>query len=318
MAAKAKPIEDEEDDLPGDPEPKTVPKKKPAPAPVAVEEDEPEEKPPAPKKHVHNSRLVDLAIHFGYSQAEMDNTPSDTLRQEIQLLQSTVASQRPAPEPKKPDVEPVDEDEAYLAELEANPEVDPKHAKFLKRQVVARKAAEAKAAKIDQIEQVQISRTQRDNTDMVERAMAALPKRFQKIIGTDAYADMPEGAEKQRKFAIFQMAKIDFTKDSARTIDKKIATAAATLYAGEEELEEEPDTTTSSFDTPPKKKAPPKDPESGRFTAEDFERGHVAKPRKTVGAAPILNGPQAVRRWKNETGFSGDADDGESNDLPGE
>lgn len=311
--------EDDTLDLPGD-EPKTKPAPEPKKkAPVAVEEPEPV----AQKKQVqpHPQRLVDAALYYGFSQADIDSTPSAELRQDIQIIQAATAGNTPKPaEPKTPTPEPVDEDDAYLDSIAANPEVDPKYVKLLRnlKSKAEAKDVREKIAKIDQLEQAQVSRTNRDNTDMVEGAMAALPKRFEKIIGTEAYGDMPEGAEKQRKFAIYQMAKIDFAKDSKRSIEKKIAAAAATLYPGAEE-EDEPEVGGSTFDTPPKKKAPPKDPESGRFTSDDFEKGHVAKPsgRKTVGATS-LNGPQAVRRWKIDSGFASEADDGESDDLPGE
>ena len=316
------PVEEEDDtnDLPGD-----EPKKKPDPepkkkAPVAVEEPE-----PAPvKKQVqqHPQRLVDAAIHYGFSQADIDSTPSAELRQDIQIVQAAMASNTPkAAEPKTPTPEPVDEDDAYLDSIAANPEVDPKYVKLLRnlKSKAEAKDVREKLAKVDQLEQAHVSRTNRDNTDMVESAMAALPKRYQKIIGTEPYGDMPEGAEKQRKFAIYQMAKIDFQKDSKRSIEKKIAAAAATLYPGAEKEEEDDPEPVSAFDTPPKKKAPQKDPETGRFTADDFEKGHLAKSsgRKTVGATS-LNGPQAVRRWKNDSGFATEADDGEDQDLPGE
>mgnify|MGYP001599509860 CR=1 FL=1 len=150
MAGKTKPHD--EDELPDDaPNPKA--KQKPATKPAPIEDDEPEPEPV--KKPAHSQQLVNLALNLGFSQADIDATSSAELRQEIKLLQTEI-NRQPAPKaaPKKPDAAPVaDEDEAFLAKLEANADIDPDYVKFMKRQMAKTKAAEEKASKVTEFEQ---------------------------------------------------------------------------------------------------------------------------------------------------------------------
>jgi len=300
MAGKVKAIEDD-DDLPGSPEPKASAKKKPSPAPV--EEDEPEEKPAPPKKHSHNSRLVDLAVHFGYSQAEMDSTPSDTLRQEIQLLQATVAANRPAPAPEKKVVETVDEEEEYLASLEANPEVDPKHAKFLRQLKLKADKSDQKELreKLTAMEERDKQRDIRQHVERIDNAFTSLGKKYEPIIGTGSMYDLTDPGERGWRAEIAKEAKIG-PDDSQKSINTKIAAAAAKLAAKKVKVDDEDEPENPYEEEPIKKKTPAKDPESGRFTAEDFERGVISKPSGKKGEAENLSAVEQTRQHLRKNG----------------
>lgn len=298
MAGKVKPAV-EDDDLPGE-APK--PKKKPA-APIVEEPDE--SPPPAPKKHAHSQRLTELALHLGYSQSEIEQTPDEALRQELALIQTEIGrnvAPPPAPESKKAVEEPADPDEAYLAELESNSEVDPKHVAFLKRQVAARKAAEAKAAKVDQFEEKEKYREERQAQDSVDFAFAALGKKYEKLVGAGDMAEITDPGEKGWRFAIYQAAKIDFKKDSQRAINRKVAEAAAKLAASKVK-DDEPgeDEEVNAYDKPPKR-APAKDPETGRFTTDDFEGGKVAKPSGKKNTPAEMDAVEATRQLLRANG----------------
>src|ERR1700727_1249838 len=139
----------EDDDLPGDSTPEPTTKKKPT---------EPVEERAAPRKHQHTQRLVSIATELGFSQADLDNHPSETIWEEVHRIQTLQAEQSKAKQlalekPKTP-VEEVDEDEAYIAELEKDPEVSPKFAKLLRKLKAGsdNKEVKEKLDKLDAIE----------------------------------------------------------------------------------------------------------------------------------------------------------------------
>lgn len=276
---------DEDEELPdadkATPEPKE-PKKKPVVEKVAAET-------PAPTKHVHSQHLVNLALHYGFSQADIDSTSPADLRHDVQMTQAAIAGSKPAAEPVKaaPTVE-VDEDEEYLAEVDANPDVDPKFKKFLRS---LKKKADAKDTKdvrenLAKLEERDVKRERERTFDMIDVGFGALGEKFQHLIGVGDRGEISDPGERGWRGAILDKADIK-AGDNQRTISKKMQAAAAVVAAGKIKADDndEPESLNAYADSPkPKKQAPPKDPATGRFTAEDFERGKLTKPGKKIAA----------------------------------
>lgn len=305
--------EETDDDLPGD----ETPPKKPAAKPKPKSTPEPAPQEPAPKKHVHTQRLVNIAAEMGFSQADLDNHPSDVIWEEIHRLNTLAAEQEkarsaPAPAPK---VEvPVDEEEAFLAEMEANAEIDPRYVKKLKKDRERLKALEEKAARIDQLEAAEKARTGRQQTEMLDTAFALLGKRFEALVGTDSLSDLTDPGQKGWRTEIYRKAKVDFAKDSQRAINKKILDAAVALAGAR--VEEEPET--NEYDRKPVRK---KDPETGRFTSEDFDRAVTMRPSAKRPAIPEISGVEALRQHfaanGDPRGSRNYTDPDDTDDLPG-
>lgn len=275
---------------------------KSTPAPRREPEEEDDE--PPPQKHRHTPGMMQLALHFGYSQADIDGTTPADLRSELQLLQTEVSrsAPKPAPEKKPAPIEPVDEEEEYLKVLEANPEIDKEHVKFLRKIKAKADAAEKKANKYDEIEERDKKRDVARHVEMVDNSFAGLPKKFHKLFGTDGMAELKNPGMRGWRMEVVNAANLQ-DGDSQRTIDRKIATAAAKVSTGHvEEDEEEEDEPINPYAAKPKKKTPLKDPATGRFTEEDFERGHVAKPSVKKIAAGEMDAVTATRNLLRQNG----------------
>jgi hypothetical protein len=299
---------DELDDLPG-PEAETKPnptaKQTKPKTPAPREEIEEDDDPPPPKKHRHTPGMVQLARHFGYSQDDLDETSPADLRSELSLLQTEVgrATPKPTAEPaKKPTPEAVDEEEAYLAKLEANPEMDQEHVKFLRKLKAKAEAADKKAAKVEEFDERDKKRETAKHVEMLDNAFAALPKKYHKLFGTDGMADITNPGVRGWRMEGVKEAKIE-GGESQRSMNKKIAEAAAKIAAGEvEEDEPEPNPNDPYELSKPKKKVQAKDPETGRFTEEDFARAKIAKPSVKKIAAGELTAVEATRNYLRQNG----------------
>lgn len=285
---------EELDDLPG-----TKPDANPAPEAKKPAKQQPDE----PAKQTHSDRLVKLATDMGFSQRDLDTHTSAEIWDEIERIRELEAATR-RPEPPKQQVEKkpdVDEDEEYLEELAAHPETDQKLVKFLKKLHAKGKLAD----KVTELEQRDQQREQTRHFDMLETAFALLPKKYLPLIGEGSILEVTDPGARGWRQAVYAEAKIK-PGDTQRAMNKKVLDAITKLAAGkvkdEEEEEEEP---ANPYEAPKSKKKKdiekPRDAE-GRFTADDFERGHVAKPSGKKIDAENLTAVEATRQYLRQNG----------------
>lgn len=295
-----------------------APKKKAKPQPVVEEDDETPVVPAAPK---HPARLVQHAKQFGFTDADLAEYSTDALHREVeQIRQWNIEQSRQkqaAPVEKK--VEPEEEDFDLGPEADEL-QLDDKTKKMLKRIALApMKEAKAMKAKIEEkLAALEQQHTQRRNSDlytMLDDAFDTLPAKFKKIFGEGSGTD-PEfmkTSEFKRRASVLREANLDPDKMTLKSSKRAILAAAESLFgfakAPEEEEEEE---------SAPKvkKKTPPKDPESGRFTVEDYANGKIAKGSDRVTGLAQLDVVEGVRRILGRNGTDRSSA-GEEDDLPG-
>lgn len=297
----------ENDDLPGD-EPAPVPELKvpvvPAPKEPAPKV-EPVEATPAPKKNSHTERLTRIALQMGFSQADLDNHDSATIWEEVNRIQTLANASRVAKEPAKPAAPVVDEDEDYIKELEANPENDPKHIAFLKRQHARTKAAEAKAGKVDALEARDKQRNEQDLIAAAESAFAELAKRDPKaaiLIGTGAADELDPGELGWRRH-IWQNAGAT-EADSPAVLKRKLIAVGGPMLAKKTgaTIAPSPPVVPPPPPAPAKKPLPPRG-QDGKFTEADYEAAKLPQPgNRTLEGAPELVGAAAIHSYLREIG----------------
>lgn len=292
-----------DDDLPDDPAP--GPKKQPAQKPARRPDPDPDPEPAAePKKHTHTARLTKLALEMGFTQADLDDFPSDVIWEEIDRIRAAEA--RPADPPPRPEpaaaaARPADPDEEYLAELE---KVDPALAKLLRRAAAGPdlKPIHEKLAKLDALEAAEQRRQARATTRAIDAAFAALPAKFLPLVGEGPIEELTDPGQKGWRGAIYQKAGLA-AGDGPKAVAAKIARAAEEV-AGPHVKEP---AAASAYDraangTP---KAPRPDPArdpNGRFTAEDFARGQVHRPTGRQTGPDNLDDVEQARRYMREHG----------------
>ena len=301
-----------DDDLPGEeptPKPKPAAKTKP---PAAAPE-------PEPAKHVHTQRLTKVALDMGFTQADLDGHSSEVIWEEIHRLNALAAEQEKARHVPvaaavpKTETPAEDDEDAFISDLEKNPDIDQRYVKKLKKDRERIKALEDKVGRVDQLEAAEKARAGRLQTEMIDTGIAALGEEFESLVGTESMAETTDPGHKGWRIEIYKNAGIDFAKDSQRVINKKIAAAAAQLAAGRITKKEEP---ANEYDQPAKR-----EPGTGRFTKKDFERGAVSRPSaKKVGATEI-NGTEAIRQHfaanGDPRGSKNYTDPDDTDDLPG-
>lgn len=269
------------------------------PAPKAKTTPEPE----TPAKPKHSSRLLAAAAEFGYSEADLEDFDSDTIWDEIRKqteLRATSRQRAPEPAPKPKD-EPEDEDEAYLAALKTEGYTDTFIA--AERKKLARlKAAEVKAARVDQLEAAEKTRAAASINDTIDSAFTGLGKKYEQLVGTDPISDLTDPGQLGWRNAIVREAKL-LTTDSKAAIAKKIAAAAAKLAKGRV-ADEEDDEVAAGYqpEVEPARKPKAKDPATGRFTVEDFANGHVQKPSGKKTGLAGLDAVEGVRQMLRANG----------------
>lgn len=310
----------ENDDLPGD-ETAT-----PAPEPAAIEKPEPkkapEAKPPEPRKvHTHTDRLRRIALGMGFSEADLDNHDSATIWEEVHRLQSLATEREKAKAPAKKEPE-VDEDEEFIKELEAS-DTDPKYIAFLKRQHARTKAAEAKAAKVDDLEARDKKRHEQALQDAADAAFASLAKdpKAALLIGTGLTHELDPGEFGWRR-AIWQAAKVDEANDTPAVLQRKLVTAGKAMLAkklGGGDPAPQPPASPPPPAAP--KKTPPRDPQNGRFTEEDYAKAKLPVPgNRLLESSPELTGAAVIHAHMREVGDARASleyvDRDEADDLP--
>lgn len=295
---------DELDDLPDGETRTPLPvAKKPAPKPIPAPREEPDEdeEEPVAKKHRHTPGMVNLARHFGYSESDLDDTSPADLRNELSLLQTEVGRRTPKPTAEaEKKAAPVDEDEAYLDSLEKNPDIDKEHVKFLRKLKAKADAADKKAAKVDEFDERDKKRETAKHVEMLDNSFTGLGKRFEKLVGTDGMAELNDPGMRGWRMEIVKHANIE-AGDSQRTMNKKLLAAAEKVAVGRVEEDDTPDLENPYEASRPKKKVA-KDAATGRFTEEDFARGHVAKPSVKKIAAGEITAVEATRNLLRQNG----------------
>ncbi len=249
-----------------------------------------------PAKPKHSARLIAEAAKRGYSESDLEDYDAATIWEELNRIDELEAKKKaPAPVPqKKQSDESQDDDEAYLAALEA--EGYTKTVIAAERKKLARlKAAEEKAARLEALEAAEKSRSARQVNDIIDAGFASLPKKFHTIFGEESFADLDPGQRAWRN-EVLQKAGVDLSKDSQKTINRKIAEAAQKAAKGkvpDDEPEED------AYEIPAKKK-----PKS-RLSEEDFENGQLLKPSGKKGGLNGVDLHEGVRRIMKENGMPG-------------
>lgn len=302
-----------DDDLPGPLTSLDPPKKAKPKSAVKAEEEVEEEKPiSAPKKNVHSPRCVREAVARGATQAYLDANDSATIWEAIHDHDAKHARVEPKVEKK---AEPEEEDFDLGPDAE---EFDEKTKKLLKKIALApRKEAKVLQAKLEaEIAELKQLHTQRRDTDintMLDDAFDAMPAKFKKILGDGSGTDPAflKSAEGKRRIRVFQEAGIDLNKATPKSTKRALLDAAETLFGFVESPDEEEDPAPKV-----KKKVPPKDPESGRFTAEDFANGKIAKGSERKTGLEQLDVKAGVAQILRNGGYMASLE-GDMDDLPG-
>lgn len=316
---------DDDDDLPETPR-KPVKGKKPAPAAVSPPPPPPPAEPAPPPKEKHSSKLVQLATHFGYTQADLDTTPSATLWEEIRNIEEMHARRQPKPEPvaaKKEEPSPKDEDEEFLAVLDQT-DTDPRYTNFLRRQHARTKAAEAKAARIDDLEKRDQARVQQSQSDAVEAGFAKLAENaaFKALIGEGMKHEIENdpGALGWRTHIVQRCG--GEPTDSPAVITRKIIAAGTKLLGAKAPAATSPPPPPAA--PAPGKKVPPKDPVNGQFvgyTVDEFAGGKLPAVGERNADRANLTGAARIHQHMREVGddrAEGEfVDPDDDSDLPG-
>ena len=281
----------DDDNLPGDP---VEPVPTPSPAPRRGVEPAPE---PTPTKHTHSTRLVQLARQMGYSQDDLDNFPSAEIWEDIERVRAAEAAAKPTPQgvaatPPKPEADP---DEAYLARLG---EEYPDLARIIKKLHARPEAAVPKDVqeKIDRLEKAEQTRQARALDRALDDAFSALPDGYLELVGEGEYGEV-DAIQQATRVAIFKAAGVDAGKDGKKAIAQKIA-AAAKSVAGTR-VKDAPPSAYQQAAAKPQKTPPIKDPATGRFTAQDFNNGHLHRPdgkRTGVEGMTLEEGVRQIMR----------------------
>lgn len=277
----------EDDDLPS-PAPK-------APAPrVAVSPPTPPPPPPPPaaKKYTHSARLVAEARRLGFTQDDLDDNESAVIWEEIHNLTRVEAARNiatpPPPVPDPPAV--VDPDDEVLSEWEA---VDPKGAAYLRRQREEMKVLKASLKERDEkLETLTKAEQQRQQQTWQDKANAAFAP-HKAALGTG-------DVEIARKTAVISYLNHLAVTKQATTLEADVAKAVVALGFA---AAPGGNVTTPPPEPTPVRKLPPKNPENGRFTKDDFNAGLLHRPDGgDAGNTDDLTDAEMVRRRRREHG----------------
>lgn len=269
----------------------------------------PEPKAEAPKAHRHLERFARMALGMGFTQADLDNHSTAEIQAHIDWLEDKRAKANAAKEPAKP-APAVDEDEEYLKQLEANTELDPAYVAYEKRKFARLKAAEAKAARVDELEARDKKRTEQSLQDAADLAFVTLAKdpKAAPLIGTGSSGELDPGELGWRR-AIWASANIDLENDSAATVNRKLTEAGKTMLAKKlggaiVAPPASPPPPTTAIVEVAKKPLPPRGA-NGKFTEADFERSKTPVPgNRLLDGAPELVGAAAIHQYMREIGDS--------------
>lgn len=306
---------DVDDELPGEPEPaarpepKAKPAPKPAPAPAATAEPET----PKPRR---SKALLDSLAEFGYSEADIEGFSNEEVWEEVHNLRRsrTPAAAEPAARPvapanpPEPESDPLD---GWLAEFD---KTDPVGGKFLRGLRDANKqlqtALKERDEKLDTLTKAEEQRQRRVIVKAIDAGFAALPEEYKALYGEGGEADLTDPGAVGWRRAVIEKAGVK-VGDEPRAVAAKINATALKLAAGRVQP---PEPTVADLyggraaGPKPKRQLPPQDPETGqfvpasRFSAADFNNGHVHRPSGRATGGDAADAVQQTERYLREHG----------------
>lgn len=267
-----------------------------------------------PAEHQHPPRLVRLARVMGFSQADIDATPSEQLFLAVQQEQQIRDAERRAtprqPEPRREEPRPAPTAPARPEEEEFDFERDFEDGQggTVRRKVklgdydplIQRLYTENKAlrTRLEERDKAEGEREKKSMFARVDDAFEALGD--EKLYGSGSIEELyAAGAQEEitRRNAVAAAAGIQ-QGDSQRTIDRKIRAAHKAVYGAAPAREED----AAEYGARPAKNGKPARP----TRRERWEGGVVARPTNRRGAAlPRGNeaADQAIRDWMEEHGY---------------
>lgn len=185
----------------------------------------------------HPSYLVNAALRFGYSQAEIDSTPTDQLHRECnriynhqETMRQEMATQRTFDQdvqrtqdaiqpPKEPDAE------SLLAELEAEG-AEPRYIKVLREALLKSKKTEDIEKRLAERERLDTERSRRTLWSMVDDAFESLGTAGEEYFGKGPRAELVSNSEEAiRRDMVY--ARVQFADgETFKAIEKKIHSGA--------------------------------------------------------------------------------------------
>lgn len=295
------------------------------PTPKAKEEEK-------PKTFTHSPRQLNLARHYGIEDAEL--MPTEKLLGEINAAQLEerallLEEQRKAlvaPPPKDKDDDGIDWGEIDTPDPETGVNVrrkaveqdfSPGLVKVMKDQ---QKVIKELLGKHDDLTKREQARVQQAQIEMIDAAFEEMNESYGKFLGTTGVAEMDSSDPKQaamvkRRLAVINMSGVDFSKDSAKSVRKKLRSAAEELYG-------EPAPTVAAEEedeilTLPVKKTAKVDALEQR--KKDWAEGGVKKPTHR-NVEPKTGDKAALNFLKSKTeeirGREVEAESGLPDDLP--
>jgi len=206
--------------------------------PAAAAPEAPPEKPaeptPKPLKSAHPRALVRRALELGAARGiTRDQIEAATPEELDDWLEQEEALQKQMPvEDKKPAKE--EDDDEIVLDDEVVGTLDKGIQKALKAVPKLLKQNKELSKKLEDAEKRDHIRNQKLITEAIDASFAAVPDRYKKLVGEGGIDDIDKtGKEAQRRLAILRHANIDPTKDSARTIAKKVKDTLDLLYGDE-------------------------------------------------------------------------------------
>lgn len=267
---------------------KFLPAQAQASAPGAQKQEPSEE--PLSEPHTHSRNLLRRAVETGFSDTEIDSTPSEELEERIYARQKEAIAQASASPPPNVSARqqeqiatlPEPDPEVNFGEFEDEANLDPKLKAVLKghlvNQIKQYKALEAKLQAAETREKEREERAQRTARNQAIDKMFAKHAHF---VGDQSVAEMhPEDPNLAKREAVIALAIRDKSK---RSDQEKIDHAISQLFgAAEPEVE----------------KARASRP-GQRPTPQEFANGGIPRPTQRK-PAPELNGVVRARKAVEE------------------
>lgn len=287
--------------------------------------------PEKPKTYTHTPRQLNLARHYGIDDA--------ATMLPVELLQEINAAQLEEralllEEQRKALVKPADPKEDDGIDWGEIDTPDPETGMSVRRKAVEadfspglvkvmkdqQKVIKELLGKHDDLTKREQARVQQAQIEMIDAAFEEMNDSYGKFLGTTGVAEMDASDPKQaamvkRRLAVINMSGVDFSKDSAKSVRRKLRAAAEELYG-------EPASAPSSDDddevlTLPAKKPAKIDPLEQR--KKDWAEGGVKKPTHR-NVDPKTGDKAALNFLKSKTeeirGREVEAEAGLPDDLP--
>ena len=294
-------------DVEPDPEPAQV-----APKAAASEPPPAAKIPEAPAVQSHPRDLLDAARNLGIPEDYLTPgvMPTLALTDFVVRMRIKDAALESLPRPNQPKEEPEYDPEAALATVEQEIPANPEVLKLLKWQAKKLKELAGQPKTEEVVKQAFAARDQATVGERaIDTAFGQLGAKFEKLFGKGALADMEDGPQKSKRLAVFNNARIDFTKDNPATIRQKVIAAANSVYG---DLVSDPAPAPASPASPAGAygaAAPAVTPEPAKklMTKEEWEAASLAqptatKPKKSKGEQAAVD---HIKEFYRELGING-------------